>query len=134
MEKKAESGHFLGGRVFGYETYNKELSIVPEEASVVKYIFEKYALDMWGYRRIAANEMVTILGLFNDDTLNLDSDMLKDQLVTKQEEINKKKSNLDDITNQLEIKRSKSIMEIIKFSISNFKDFYLTILSTMFNN
>jgi site-specific DNA recombinase len=29
MGKKAENGNFLGGRVFGYETYNKELSIVP---------------------------------------------------------------------------------------------------------
>jgi site-specific DNA recombinase len=303
MEKKAENGDFLGGRVYGYETYNKELSIVSEEASIVKYIFEKYAIDNWGYRRIAANlnmqgvrtkydkewtinavktilqnqlymgnikwrgeytkgkhvpiiekslwdkasevmqtrsympekvhpgsyplsgllkcpecgssmvqgnsgqrykyyqcsknknsgtnvcssnlvnkeyaedhvlqdflyhlkdevlptllyettkdnldyelkpleeevnslnkeikklqkEMVTIIDLFNDDALNLDADMLKEQLVTKQEAINKKKSILDDITKQLQFKCSKSIMDIIMFTITNFKDFYLSI-------
>jgi site-specific DNA recombinase len=72
-------------------------------------------------------EMVTIIDLFNDDSLKLDADMLKEQLVTKQEAINKKKSILDDITKQLQFKRSKSIMDIIMFTITNFKDFYLTI-------
>lgn len=68
MEKKAESGAFLGGRVFGYESYNKELSIVPEEARIVKYIFEKYALDLWGYRKIASN--LNMQGLRQNMTKN----------------------------------------------------------------
>ncbi|WP_026561603.1 recombinase family protein [Bacillus sp. J37] len=55
MEKKANEGHFLGGIVFGYKTQNKELIIVPEEAKIVKYIFEKYAVEQWGYKKIASN-------------------------------------------------------------------------------
>lgn len=55
MEKKAEKGEFLGGKVFGYKAKNKELLILPDEARVVKYIFEKYALEKWGYKKIAAN-------------------------------------------------------------------------------
>ncbi|MCM3112815.1 recombinase family protein [Lederbergia lenta] len=55
MEKRAEQGRFLGGRVFGYELINKELEIIPEEAKIVKYIFEKYTKNMWGYKKIASN-------------------------------------------------------------------------------
>ncbi|NRD77385.1 recombinase family protein [Bacillus sp. BRMEA1] len=54
MEKRADEGHFLGGKVFGYKTHNKELVIVPEEAKIVKYIFEKYAIELWGYKKIAS--------------------------------------------------------------------------------
>jgi site-specific DNA recombinase len=54
MEKRAEEGRFLGGKVFGYELINKKLEIVPEEAKVVKYIFEKYTKNMWGYKKIAS--------------------------------------------------------------------------------
>lgn len=55
MEKKAANGYFNGGRVFGYESVSKRLRIVPEEALVVEYIFNKYAYDHWGYKKIASN-------------------------------------------------------------------------------
>lgn len=55
MEKRAEEGRFLGGQVYGYKLINKELEIIPEEAKVVKYIFEKYTENMWGYKKIASN-------------------------------------------------------------------------------
>ncbi|MFE7064589.1 recombinase family protein [Sutcliffiella sp. NPDC057660] len=55
MEKNAELGNFNGGKVYGYYTENKELKLDPNEAKVVRYIFEKYAIDQWGYRKIASN-------------------------------------------------------------------------------
>jgi site-specific DNA recombinase len=55
MEKRAENGEFLGGKNYGYESINKKLSILPEEAKVVKFIFEKYSSENWGYKKIAAN-------------------------------------------------------------------------------
>ncbi|WP_255247446.1 recombinase family protein [Paucisalibacillus globulus] len=55
MEKRAKDGDFLGGKVTGYESKNKELVINPYEAKVVKYIYEKYALERWGYRKIASS-------------------------------------------------------------------------------
>ncbi|WP_341301059.1 recombinase family protein [Lysinibacillus sp. FSL H8-0500] len=55
MEKRASEGEFNGGVIYGYASKNKMLKIVPEEARVVKYIFEKYAIDQWGYRKIASN-------------------------------------------------------------------------------
>lgn len=55
MEKKAKDGCFLGGEVTGYESKNKELVLIKEEVKIVKYIFEKYALENWGYKRIASS-------------------------------------------------------------------------------
>src|SRR5690606_5743681 len=55
MEKRASEGKFNGGVIFGYESVDKKLQIVPEEAKVVKYIFKKYADDQWGYKKIASN-------------------------------------------------------------------------------
>ncbi|MFT4414520.1 recombinase family protein [Fredinandcohnia humi] len=54
MERKAEEGCFLGGKITGYKSENKELILIPEEAKIVKYIFEKYAVEKWGYKKIAA--------------------------------------------------------------------------------
>lgn len=54
MEKRADEGCFLGGKVFGYKTDNKKLIIVPEEANVVRFIFEKYTIDKWGYKKIVS--------------------------------------------------------------------------------
>ena len=55
MEKNFEKGNFNGGKVYGYNTENKELKLNEQEAKVVRYIFEKYAIDQWGYRKIASN-------------------------------------------------------------------------------
>ncbi|MCD8503110.1 MAG: recombinase family protein [Bacillaceae bacterium] len=60
MEKRATEGKHNGGKVFGYTTKNKELKVVPEEAKVVKFIFKKYAIDQWGYRKIASH--LNVLG------------------------------------------------------------------------
>ncbi len=55
MEKNAEDGKFNGGKIYGYYSENKELKLIPEEARVIQYIFEKYTYDQWGYRKIASN-------------------------------------------------------------------------------
>ncbi|WP_062515154.1 recombinase family protein [Halobacillus sp. KGW1] len=55
LEKNAKNGNFNGGAVYGYDVSNKKLQLNPNEARVVKYIFEKYANDKWGYRKIASN-------------------------------------------------------------------------------
>ncbi|WP_138090997.1 recombinase family protein [Halalkalibacterium halodurans] len=60
MERRATEGKHNGGKVFGYTTKNKELKVVPEEAKVVKFIFKKYAIDQWGYRKIASH--LNVLG------------------------------------------------------------------------
>ncbi|MDE5414127.1 recombinase family protein [Alkalihalobacterium chitinilyticum] len=54
MEKKATLGYFNGGKVYGYESVSKELRVIPEEASVVNFIFKKYVYDNWGYKKIAS--------------------------------------------------------------------------------
>src|SRR5699024_12671316 len=40
MEKNFEKGNFNGGKVYGYNTENKELKLNEKEAKVVRYIFE----------------------------------------------------------------------------------------------
>lgn len=54
MKAKAEKGFFNGGIVFGYESVSKNLRIVPSEAEVIELIFNKYAHDNWGYKKIAS--------------------------------------------------------------------------------
>jgi site-specific DNA recombinase len=55
MKKRAESGLFNGGRVYGYiTTPSKTLEIHPEQAKIVRFIFEKYAIENWGYKKIAS--------------------------------------------------------------------------------
>ncbi|WP_419893166.1 recombinase family protein [Oceanobacillus kimchii] len=54
MEKNAKDGNFNGGQVLGYESEEKRLKIVPEEAKIVEFIFKKYAYDKWGYYKIAS--------------------------------------------------------------------------------
>lgn len=53
--------------------------------------------------------------------------MIKSHLGVKQDEINKIKSAIADITKQIELKQNESLMDIIEFSIKNFEDFYHTI-------
>ena len=42
MVKKAERGEYQSTAPFGYRNENKSLVVVPEEASIVKMIFDKY--------------------------------------------------------------------------------------------
>ncbi|MFD1735404.1 recombinase family protein [Bacillus salitolerans] len=44
-----------------YESKNKKLKLIPEEAKVVKYIFEKYANELWVYRKIASSLNTQVL-------------------------------------------------------------------------
>lgn len=53
MTQRALEGKYNGGRVLGYQSKNKELKIVPEEAEIVKIIFDKYANENWGTKKIA---------------------------------------------------------------------------------
>ena len=53
MTQRAKEGKYNGGRVLGDESKNKELIVVPEEAEIVKMIFDKYANENWGTKKIA---------------------------------------------------------------------------------
>ena len=50
----AAQGGYAGGRPpFGYEARGGALHVKPEEAAVVKWIFERVARDGWTIRRVA---------------------------------------------------------------------------------
>ena len=72
-------------------------------------------------------EILNIIEYSSDTALNLDADMIKSHLATKQDEINKINNDLDTIAKQVELKRNESIMDIIECSIKNFEDFYHTL-------
>lgn len=54
MEKRASEGYFNGGVVYGYTCSTKQLKVVPKEAKIVKFIFDKYSNEQWGYKKIAS--------------------------------------------------------------------------------
>lgn len=55
MKERAEKGLFNGGRVFGYSsTPAKKLQINEHEAKIVRFIFDRYVVDGWGYKKIAS--------------------------------------------------------------------------------
>ncbi len=43
MQKKAEQGEWQTAAPFGYRNENKSLSVVPEEANAVRWLFQQYA-------------------------------------------------------------------------------------------
>ncbi|HCX51025.1 MAG TPA: hypothetical protein DG757_18790 [Bacillus sp. (in: Bacteria)] len=53
MIQRARNGKFNGGKVLGYETVDKELIVVPEEAETVRIIFNKFVHEGWGTKRIS---------------------------------------------------------------------------------
>lgn len=54
MHERAKKGLWNGGRVFGYKSNaKKELETVPEQVEIVKLIFNLYANERWGYKKIA---------------------------------------------------------------------------------
>lgn len=53
MTQRAKEGKFNGGKVLGYRSKNKELTIVPDEAEIIKMIFGKYVNENWGTKKIA---------------------------------------------------------------------------------
>lgn len=66
MEQRAKKGLWNGGKMFGYvSNKNKELEIVPEQATIVKEIFNLYVNKNWGYKKIACH-----LNTCNYKTLN----------------------------------------------------------------
>ena len=93
-----------------------ELNPLEKEASNLKKQIEKLQ-----------REILKIMEHSSDPELNLDANMIKSQLTEKQDEINKIKTVLDDITKQIELKQNESIMDIIEFSIENFEEFYHTL-------
>lgn len=72
-------------------------------------------------------EILNIIEYSSDTALNLDAEMIKSHLATKQDEINKINSELANIAKQVELKQNESIMNIIEFSIKNFEEFYYTL-------
>lgn len=56
MRQRAIDGLWNGGKMFGYiSNKNKELEIVPEQANIVKEIFNLYVNKNWGYKKIACH-------------------------------------------------------------------------------
>lgn len=56
MRQRAIDGLWNGGKIFGYiSNKNKELEIVPEQANIVKEIFNLYVNKNWGYKKIACH-------------------------------------------------------------------------------
>ncbi|SEN98132.1 site-specific DNA recombinase [Amphibacillus marinus] len=53
MSQRARSGKFNGGIVLGYKTVDKELIVIEEEAETVKLIFDKFANEGWGTKKIS---------------------------------------------------------------------------------
>ncbi|MEI5908367.1 recombinase family protein [Bacillus spongiae] len=53
MTQRAKQGYFNGGRVFGFESVNKELVVNKEEAHVIRLIFD-YAEQELGYKAIVS--------------------------------------------------------------------------------
>lgn len=54
MKQRAKEGYWNGGKVYGYKSNSeKTLDIVDEEAKIVRFIFERYIHDQWGYSKIA---------------------------------------------------------------------------------
>lgn len=45
MHKKAHLGEYQSAAPFGYKNENKSLTILPEEAAIIRYIFEQYTLN-----------------------------------------------------------------------------------------
>ena len=51
-ERTCGKGPFNGGRVFGYSsTPAKKLQINEHEAKIVRFIFDRYVVDGWGYKK-----------------------------------------------------------------------------------
>ena len=55
MEKRVEDGYYSGGVVFGYDFVEGKLEVNTEQAKIIRYIFEKYAVDGWGYFKIVTD-------------------------------------------------------------------------------
>ena len=53
MTEKAHRGEYQSTPPFGYTMENKKLVIVPEEAEIVRFIFEKFASKEMGMRTLA---------------------------------------------------------------------------------
>jgi DNA invertase Pin-like site-specific DNA recombinase len=53
MTEKAERGGYQTTPPFGYRMENKKLVIVPEEAKIVRFIFDKFATKQMGMRALA---------------------------------------------------------------------------------
>lgn len=53
MTQRAKEGYWNGGQVLGYQSVDKQLVVVPEEAEIVKLIFHKFVNEGWGTKRIA---------------------------------------------------------------------------------
>lgn len=54
MKERALNGLWNGGRVIGYKSNSqKQLDIVDDEAEIIKMIFDLYANENWGYKKIA---------------------------------------------------------------------------------
>lgn len=52
MTEKAERGGYQTCPMFGYRAENKKLVVVPEEAEIIKFIFEKYATQKMNMRQL----------------------------------------------------------------------------------
>ncbi|MED2972318.1 recombinase family protein [Fictibacillus sp. B-59209] len=52
MITRTKAGLWNGGSILGYKSENKKLIIIPEEAHIVKIIFQKCVNNGWGIKKI----------------------------------------------------------------------------------
>lgn len=65
-----------------------------------------------------------VIDLMHDSVLSLDKEFLKGKLKKHQEELDRKNSELIEITKYIQFKQNQTSSEIIKFCTKNFNDFY----------
>lgn len=71
--------------------------------------------------------MLNVIDLMNDTDLAIDNDLLKDNLLSLQKNLNKRKIELDEVTGQIKFKESQTSSTIINYCADNFSDLYSTI-------
>lgn len=73
MRQRAKNGLHNGGVITGYITTSKGLIIDEESSKVVKLIFEKYANENWGYRKIAQYLNENYYKTINNNEFNINA-------------------------------------------------------------
>ena len=53
IKQEMKKGKVFGNIIYGYDIINRELKVVPQEAKIVKEIFDLYLNKDWGYYKIA---------------------------------------------------------------------------------
>lgn len=72
MHQRSSEGLWNGGRAIGYKSNSEKLlEIVPSESEIVKIIFDLYANQNWGYKKIACHLNKTGYKTIRDNTWSI---------------------------------------------------------------